>query len=107
MTSTAYRKPYDPSCRYHSPIVGDPRHVKVSNIAGDITRAYLDFMHAYTWQVHNYQYQQEGSAILASLNHAALDIIDQLKQAAKLAPTPETCKSNTDTDARNTETATA
>lgn len=82
-------RPFDPHFREHSPIEGDPRHIKMRSIAGDLTRACLDFMHVYSWQLHHYQEQRMGYTTLQVLDNAAIEIADMLREATALAPTPE------------------
>ena len=59
------------------------------SIAGDLTRAYLDFMHVYSWQLHHYQEQRMGYTTLQALDLAAMDIEQAFRRATALAPTPE------------------
>ena len=66
-----------------------PHFRELSTIAGDLTRAYLDFMHVYSWQLHHYQEQRMGYTTLQALDLAAMDIEKAFRRATALAPTPE------------------
>lgn len=100
-----FLRPFDPHYREHSPIEGDPRHIKMSSIAGDLTRAYLDFRHAYAWQQHHYREQRMGSTTLQALDLAAIEITDMLRKATALAPTPEGAAISASVDLKQAEDA--